>query len=237
VVNEPLRIRIGASGPVLIPDTSALLDLVRVTDRAQSVDDVAGILQPAVDILRRAEGSPPSVAVVVPQYVHEEYERNIQKVLDTVASRWVQVVQRLAIAHGAAETLRVESRPPTHGINAFEPTLEACDRLADGIRRVGATLDNDDECLLRAAARNLRRDPPSLRGDQFADCTIIEHAMEYARHASSTGRLVVFLSSNKRDYYPDGPVAEPLTTQMQTAGLLFARIWAEAAYRLGPLRQ
>jgi hypothetical protein len=57
--------------------------------------------------------------------------------------------------------------------------------------------------------------------------------MEYARHAPSTGRLIVFLSSNKRDYYPDGPVAEPLATELQTAGLLFARTWVEAAYRVG----
>jgi hypothetical protein len=141
VRDEPPGVSIDAPLPVLIPDTCALLDLVRVTDRAQSVDGVADTLQPALDILRRAEKSPPSVAVVVPQYVHEEYERNIQKVRDTVASRWAKVVQQLAFAHQAAETLGVAPRPPEHGHDAFEPTLEACERLPNRIRRVGTTLE------------------------------------------------------------------------------------------------
>lgn len=232
-INAVARQARDASVPVLIPDTCALLDLVRVTERAQSVGAVTNTLRPATEVLRRAKMNPPTVLVVLPVIVHEEYARNLDGAHNTVADRWPETVRRLANLHQAAAELGVARRPAAYDNDTFQPILAACQSLADDIQSASVTLRDDTDCGIRATRRNRDRRPPSLRGDQSADCTIIEHAMEFARQVSSTAGQIVFLSSNKKDYYPDGDVVESLATEMREAGLAFSGNWRWAARELG----
>lgn len=220
--------------PVLIPDTCALLDIVRIATRADTTPAVRDALGAAVRIRTAAQAIPARVWVVVPLIVHEEYRRNLSSVRTSVERPWRQVVQQLALVSEAAEALSVRARPTRSDYDdEFLPTLAAAEHLADAIRTCAITLDDDDACRLLADSRNRRRDAPSQTGDQAGDCTIIEHALEFARRVLPTSCPMVFLSSNTKDYYRDSRIPEPLATEMRQAGLHFTSTWPWAARELG----
>src|SRR5207237_5980201 len=83
--------------------------------------------------------------------------------------------------------------------------LPLAERLHDLSRRLldaAVRLDPDHDCILRAYGRAISYTPPSLKGGEVKDSTIIEECLEVSRRLRAAGftRKRVFCTSNKNDY-------------------------------------
>jgi hypothetical protein len=86
-------------------------------------------------------------------------------------------------------------------------------------------LDSDHDCIIRAHGRATRYIPPSLKGGEVKDSTIIEECLEVSRRLEAAGfpRKRVFGTSNRRDYCGAGSQLHPLLdADFVAAGLGFA---------------
>ncbi len=95
-------------------------------------------------------------------------------------------------------------------------------QLLDGALR----LEPDQDCIIRAHGRASSYTPPSLKGGEVKDSTIIEEYLEVSRRlrTAAFSPKRVFCTSNKNDYCEKGsPRLHPsLAVDFVAAGLEFA---------------
>jgi hypothetical protein len=97
-------------------------------------------------------------------------------------------------------------------------------------------LDSDHGSIIRAHGRASSYVPPSLKGGEVKDSTIIEECLEVSRRLQSVGfsRKRVFCTSNRRDYCESGSrLHSSLATDFRAVGLGFVTIlpWAVSEIR------
>ncbi|MEO2004797.1 MAG: hypothetical protein ABGY41_11930 [Candidatus Poribacteria bacterium] len=174
--------------------------------------------------------------IAFPATVGEEYDRTVAQVLETVERAWRDLCDRTELAGVSAIALGVATVPYSLNYDRdLRPQLAALRTLVQALAVDAIVLRPDAECGRRALERSVRGDPPTAHTRPIADGLIVEHALELARRTSDAAGSVVFLSSNKEDYFPGGGLAEPLRAEMEGAGLEFASTWDWAGRLLGLL--
>lgn len=112
-------------------------------------------------------------------------------------------------------------RPEYRLLSLAEGLHDLSRRLLD----IALQLDPDHDCIFRAYGRASHYTPPSLKGGEVKDSTIIEECLEVSRRLEAAGfpRKRVFVTSNRRDYCEAGSHLHPLlSADFAAAGLGFA---------------
>ncbi|MCC6630165.1 MAG: hypothetical protein IT340_22525 [Chloroflexi bacterium] len=226
--------RIGAAAaPVLCLDTCALLDVLR-DPRRDGFDGRHA--RAALELLARAEASPPTLTGVLAGQVVRELDEHIDRVRDETAGALRQLDGMLARVFGimAAHGLIAESARPDLSALAFPAVARAA---VDRIVAVAHAVHEVDDCIRRASARVVSaRAPATPTKQSYKDCLIIETYLEVVRRLRGIGfaEPAVFLTTNARDYTDSvrGHLHPDLISDFQAAGLAFAPNLSAAGFEL-----
>ncbi|MFZ6763190.1 hypothetical protein [Pseudoroseomonas sp. WGS1072] len=221
----------GRGGPILIPDTCSLLDILRAPIRPQfREDDVAAVAR----VLTLTEAAEAGATLVLTGQVRRELESNSQLVADEVerelkkTSETVHsILDRMAWLSGSARHPSVSFHQVGHpqvGRDLLERLLASSIEVADST-----------DAMAAAGDRVARDTAPSRKGKQsYKDCLVIETTLRVAAACREGGvtRPIVFLTANTSDYCEGTSLRlrSPLDGQFATAGLEFQPRWA-AIYR------
>lgn len=212
--------------PVLIPDTCALLDLVRVPVRESfTTHDGAA----ALALLALVESG--RIAVVVPEKVQSEYADNVAKVHGETANtleRMVDAIEKMLIR---LKSIGAAALPEPPAVKAFANTGRT---LADRFLAHAVSIEAGAEEQLKAFNRQVTATRPAQKGkESHGDYLITETNLALARRLKEAGHPgpFLFVSSNVDDYcIPGSRLAPPLDEEFQTVGLAFACRWAAAGW-------
>lgn len=232
---EVTSILLARSAPVLLVDTCSLVDVIRAPKRAAQL---RGCVQAAVELQRMAASAPPECSLVVGSFVIGEWIQHAEatrieldqhrKLLDEAASDYREACDHLGIAPNAPPFLGAPGLPAAlHGLSS--------DLLGNAIR-----LEARDETNLRAFARAARNQPPSRKGGEIKDSTILEECLDLCRSLRGSGfaRPLVYCTSNTRDYCEAGELHEQLRSEFDPLGLAFVTSlpWAIRELRIEGVR-
>lgn len=206
-----------ARSPVLFLDTCILLDIIRSTDRCLS--DHA---ERASDLLTRVADR--RCRIVLPSIVRREWDSNVRGVIGEVDRGLAKMEEKSSHFHDACRILGIDA--------GFAPgrysSLGLSGRLRDLSERLlnSAThLDADDDCKVRAVNRVVDDLPPSRRGGEVKDCTILEEILAVCRglEAANFEGKRIFCTSNTSDYC-DGAkhLHAKLAVEFKDLNLIFA---------------
>lgn len=212
--------------PILVPDTCALLDLIRATHR-QNIKHA--YCNRAKGLLQLARATPPTLTLLTCDVIIEEFHRNVVQVrneADSSAGKLYEAYEHFLKVHevfaGAAEHT-APTRSWFIAQNALGSTL-----ASDLISASTSHLATDDDHT-RATRRVRSATPPSKRGkDSTADCIVTEFVLRLAATLPAPAKSVVFLSSNTADYCDGSGLIPQIQTEFDAAGVRFARNWGEA---------
>jgi hypothetical protein len=98
-----------------------------------------------------------------------------------------------------------------------------CD-LSRGLLDGALHLDARDDTNMRAYHRAIKLIPPSRRGGEVKDCTIVEECLEVCRQlrAAAFPSKLVFCTSNTSDYCEGGALHRVLAADFAAVGLTFS---------------
>lgn len=218
------------ASPVLLLDSSSILDLVRAPIRCSEDNFKA-----ANHLLGLASAVPPGCTFVRTSLVAQEVERNRAAVLrdlqralrehEAFASKVANFAQTLCL--GMFE----------HGSSPLRRELEAAlSGLADGAASASLELKEEGEVLARGLARMAKCRAPCRAGRQAADVFIIEAFLELCGRLRTVGFTMplVFLTSNTGDYCEARSLLHPdLVQDFESVQLRFATNYSWAEHLLG----
>jgi hypothetical protein len=184
--------------PVLLIDTSALLDLIRDPTRDRFSD--AHVLA-AIQLLECAEKSQTTLWLILAQQVLNEINDNRPTVL-------LEAERSLISLESTVK--RVQSILSAHGINTTDIASELsaakfsgiADALVTRYLEAGVHIKQPTEISGAILTRIARNAAPSQKGTQAKDCIVIETYLHFVGllRASDIGVPVVFFTTNKNDY-------------------------------------
>jgi hypothetical protein len=222
-----------AAHPVLFADTCTLLDVIRAPLRPV---DLAGCVEAAQELARLATTSPTQCTLVVASFVPGEWRTHADSQVESVRIHVAEIDEETKRLHGFCD---VVGTSPPFPIVEYGP-LSLANGLEDLSRRLldGALhLEPDPACVLRAYERATNYVPPSLKGGEVKDSTILEECLEVSRRLQSAGFSPkrIFCTSNKSDYCAKGSsrLHPTLAADFLAAGLDIATSlpWAVNAIR------
>ena len=222
------------STPVLILDTCALLDLIRVPLRSNDANLVKAILLAARKVLLLAQSTPKSLCIVIPPLVPDEWEKNSPGVLEEVKQHFCKLDNMINIASATADCLAISNSKSLFSIHQLPETLL---NLSKEILNSGIRLYSQDVVRLRASDRAANYIAPSSKG-AIKDCIIYEHALELfseLRHLSFVEKCV-FMTSNTNDFCETTNKTmprEPIMAEMNAASFTLTTTWNWALHELG----
>ena len=214
--------QIQAAGlPVLFADTCSLVDPIRTPLRPAELKDC---IEAAQELLQLVPMPPLRCTLVIASFVHGEWLTHAGTEADQL---------RLALAHVDELAGRLHDFCVVAGITPPFPRpeyrrLPLADTLHDLSRRLrnsAMRLEPDQDCIIRAHGRASAYVPPSRKGGEVKDATILEECLEVSRRLKAAGfaRKRVFCTSNKKDYCESGSRLFPnLAVDMGDAGMDFA---------------
>lgn len=210
-----------ADMPVLFADTCILLDVIRTPRRPA---ELRGCIEAASELLERATVPPVRCTVVVASFVPGEWLVHARPEADSLREHLGRIDDEAERLHGFCGLMGINPPFP----RAEYRRLSLAEGLHDLSRRlldVALQLVPDHDCIFRAYGRASHYTPPSLKGGEVKDSTIIEECLEVSRRLEAAGftRKRVFVTSNRRDYCEAGSHLHPfLSADFAAAGLGFA---------------
>lgn len=221
----------GRGGPILIPDTCSLLDILRAPIRPQfRKDDVAAVSR----LLALTEAAEAGATLVVTGQVRRELSSNTQPVVDEVQRELRKTSEAVHSILDRMAWLGASTRQPfvsLHEVGHPQVGRDLLERLLGGSIEV----TDSGEAMMAAGDRVAKDMAPSRKGKQsYKDCLVIETALRVAAACREGGvtRPIVFLTANTSDYCEGTSLRlrSPLDEQFAAAGLEFQPRWA-AIYR------
>lgn len=221
ILNQP--------APVLLPDTCALLDLLRGPARL-----TAGDLRAAIAVWDGVAGAIRRVHLLMAEMVQVELQHQRQAADDefrAFTNRWSQATLTLEVF---AELLGgIGPGNPQPVVADLQSSLTT---IYDGLLSAALCLEHDRECDAAAADRIRDRTAPAHRGG-YKDAVITEQYLKACRWLRSQGfsAPIAFLTSNTRDFCDsDGRTLHPgLAADFDSANLILCVTWSDARYALG----
>jgi hypothetical protein len=218
--------------PVLLLDTSSVLDIIRVGGRETCPPQ---LIEAADEIVALASQSPPRLWILAAELVRNEWNDHCGRVEIETRKRINELDRNIK---GLTEVLRYLGSVPPVGVTVFsghaiESQLKS---VAETLLRVAAIIQGNDGCSALATRRAIMCWAPASKGkDAVRDCTIIEHYISVCQQLSETGFKFkrVFVSSNVNDYGKGGRPLPPLDEHFKTAGIEYVTdlAWARSIIR------
>jgi hypothetical protein len=203
--------------PVLFVDTCILLDVVRsIKRRSANCAAQARALHNAVTV------APHQCALVISHLVQHEWQTHQRELLEEATRHLIEMEDQsrhfhdacgvFGIAPGFGRANYAAHAMPTRLLDLSRELLD-CATLVDG----------DNECSGRAIHRVIHNIPPSKKGGEAKDCTILEEYLAVARelHAVGFPRKKVLCTSNTNDYCEPGGLHAALAAEFAIINLRF----------------
>jgi hypothetical protein len=236
--------------PVLLLDTCALLDTLRVASTGYKIP--ARIVPAARQILSRVNSTPKTLWLVGAEIVNVEWNDNRKNMLDQISNHIGQVDRALMKLHTAVRAIpsiasnatRSEIGAFASGVDALQlrhldlpsKLMEICDQLVSSAILIRA----DEQVLTAANLRSMEGLKPASRGKrERADCQIIESYFALCRLLRAQGHVepCVFVSSNTADFFGEGSPLRPhedIALECSAVGLQLALEFSHALSILFP---
>lgn len=182
--------------PVLFVDTCILLDVIRsIKRKAKDCAAQAKGLHSAITV------SPKQCIIVVSHLVKHEWGVHEQDLLDEASRHLIDLEEHSGHFHDACGVLGIA---PGFGRSNYA-AQNVAGSLRDLSRQLldcGIVIDKDNECSGRAINRVMYNIPPSKKGGEAKDCTIIEEYLAVVRCLNDAGfkKKRVLCTSNTNDY-------------------------------------
>lgn len=226
------RAILGSPAPVLLLDTSSVLDIIRAGGRERCPP---GLIPAALEMIGRASKSPPGIWMVAAELVQKEWHNNCERVELDSRKRINELDQDIkaltaVLAHlGSALT---ESVPNFSGY-AVESILK---KVAANLLYAATVLQGNDRCSIAANRRAIFGSAPASKGkNSLKDCMIIEHYISLCRQLREAGfgSKCVFVSSNVNDFGKGGGPLPPLDEDFRAVGIEYVTdlAWANSIVR------
>lgn len=217
--------------PVLIVDTCAILDIVRVLTRVKRHTRAERLLESVSDILSMASNGQPNLSLVIPPLVSSEWKENQSKTSKEVETHLskidsiVQVFNVAAIFFNKTQPLITYSNLKLH---------EELLNLSKKVLYTGIWLKSEENVQQRATDRAILYTPPARKG-AIKDCVIYEHSLELIRtlRVSNFSQKCAFLTSNIKDFCDENGSnpQEPIKSELDKVSADLITNW-EWAYSL-----
>jgi hypothetical protein len=220
--------------PVLILDTCAILDLVRLPVRTSDPARLKSVLMAIQKILRLAKLNPLAIYMVIPPLVRDEWRDNISTVSSELKAHFEKLNRMIETANVTNDCILKAGRvSPISGIQLHDKLLEIC----KGIFGYAIQLKPEEKTTLRASDRASRYIPPASKG-AIKDCIIYEHALALISKLRERGILTktVFLTSNINDFCENSTGTtprEPIKSEMEKVSFVMTTNWPWALHELG----
>jgi hypothetical protein len=203
--------------PILFLDTCILLDIIRAIMRRSK-----NCVRFAAQLHGIATSAPPQCRVVVSYIVQHEWGKNHEKVLDEAKKHLAEIHDQANHFHDACGVFGINpgfARVNYEGLGV----AEQMDILSRQVLDCSVVIDADNECSGKAMNRVMLNLPPSTKGGEAKDCTIVEQylAVSGILHAGGFPRKCVFCTSNTNDYYDQAGLHANLAADFVGAGLRF----------------
>jgi len=207
--------------PVLFVDTCSLVDVIRAPLRPV---ELRRCVDAALELLDLLTVRPFQCTLVVSSFVPGEWLTHAGTEADSLRAQLVGIDEEADVLHqfcGLVGIIPPFPKPEYRLLPLAERLHDPSRRLLDGALR----LDPDHDCIIRAHGRASSYAPPSLKGGEVKDSTIIEECLEVSRRLRAAGFpwKRVFCTSNRRDYCETASRLHPsLAIDFGAAGLGFA---------------
>ncbi len=216
-------VQVQAAGlPVLFIDTCSLLDVIRAPVRP---DRLRGCVEAAVELLRLVSGPPQQATLVVASFVPTEWTTHAGPTTDDLKKHLSRLDDWAIAFHDACGFVGVApafGRPVYSAAGLADALFDLSRRLLD--RAIRLSPHNDTN--MRAFNRAVTNTPPSQKGGEIKDATIVEECLEVCRILQAAGfpRKRVFCTSNTDDYCDATKGLHPvLDIDFRAAGLVFTK--------------
>lgn len=205
--------------PVLFADTCSLLDPIRAPFR---IKKLGGSVRGAVDLSHLLISIPPAARLVTASFVAGEWRAHATPIADELRKHLAGLNAYAAEFHDTCALLGIV---PEFARPSFDSVgLE--DRLLDLSRQLlgqALPLEEQDNTNMRAFARAIKCVPPSKKGGEVKDCTIVEECLELCTQLRAAGfdRKLAFCTSNTDDYCEGGRLHSRLAVDFAAVKLGF----------------
>ena len=203
--------------PALFVDTCILLDLVRsIKRKAKDCAAQAKTLHSAATV------APKQCIIVVSHIVKHEWLAREQELLDEASRHLIELEEHSGHFHDACGVLGIApgfGRSNYAGHNLAVSLHDLSRQLLD----CGIVIDQDNECSGRAIKRVMDNIPPSQKGREAKDCTIIEEYLAVVRCLQDAGfqKKRVLCTSNTNDYCEGSKLHPELATEFAPINFRF----------------
>lgn len=203
--------------PALFVDTCILLDVIRSIKRK-----FRNCAAQAQGLHSAATVAPRKCIIVVSHLVRHEWGVHEQELLDEATRHLIDLQEHSGHFHDACRVLGIAP--------GFGPSDYAAHNMAVKLRDLshqlldcGIVVDPDNECSGRAINRVIYNVPPSKKGGEAKDCTILEEYLAVARRLHDAGfqKKRVFCTSNTNDYCEPGGLHAALAAEFAPINLRF----------------
>ena len=187
---------IGENLPAIFIDTCILLDVIRSIKR-KSKDCAAQ----AIALHGAATTAPKQCIIVVSHLVRHEWGVNDQELLNEAKRHLIDMEDYSRHFHDACGVFGIGPRFSRANYAAHELAVKL-HGLSRELLDCAIIIDPDNECSGRAMSRVIHNVPPSQKGREAKDCTILEEYLAVSRRIHDAGfqKRRVFCTSNTNDY-------------------------------------
>jgi hypothetical protein len=193
--------------PILFLDTCSIVDVIRGPMRP---DKLPGCVEAAVELLQLATSATACCSLVVGSFVSGEWLNHAQPTANDLRKHLARLDDQAFYFHDACASLGITlpfARPTYGGVGLMNRLYDLSKQLLDASLR----LDAHNDTNMRAFARAATNTPPSRKGAEIKESTIIEECLEVCRqlHSAGFGRKQIFCTSNTNDYCDAGGALYP----------------------------
>ncbi len=202
VIADAVERILTASLPILFVDTCVLLDVIRAPLRPAQLP---GCIEAALELLQLVGTPPVRCLPVVASFVPREWLTHAETETGSMRTHLVEIDEEASRLHNFCGLTGITPpfpKPEYSLLPLAEKLHDISRQLLDGALK----LEPDCDCIIRAHARASSYLPPSPKGGEVKDSTIVEECLEVSRRLQAAGfsPKKVFCASNKNDYCEKG---------------------------------
>jgi hypothetical protein len=196
--------------PVILTDTCALIDIVRVPHRSNiRISHLEG----AKEIVKKAANM--ELSIVLTSTVETEFNIHLAPACIELERYITKLVLENSSLINVIESLGLSYKFSIDGLAGLKVS-EKLQNIAQEFHDNALVLQRDDECDRKAHDRVELYQAPATRGkSESKDCLIIEHYLKLVNglRETSFSKNIVFVTSNVTDFGKPQTPKSPLDTQ------------------------
>ncbi|WP_157378049.1 PIN domain-containing protein [Burkholderia ubonensis] len=215
-----------APAPVLLIDTSSVLDILRAPIRENYKHKLP---EYADKLIQKAKAPQRDIWLIITSVVEREFNENhepvagdVAKIVNDVEARANGINQTMASLGLQTSNIRFQDKTQLQA----KLLKQARDFMKECI-----ILDRDQTVAMRAIDREAEKKAPSGDGKgQSRDCQILEHFLELTMQLRNNAfrHCIGFVTNNSKDYGPVGSPKEPIDQEFDTWDISYGNNFAWA---------